>query len=1582
MTDMISNIKMGVDAGGVETGVTQVKQSLGTLRKAATDATQGMADGFRAVGTESDAAAVKSERAARRLTDEFKNAIFQQQTLGKSLADKLEMKIAFKGLDPARYQSLLTELKALEAAQGKVNGALQSTLPVMQQVGMSANATAAAMRNVPAQFTDIITSLQGGQQPLTVLLQQGGQLKDMFGGVGNAARALGGYVLGLLSPFTLAAGAAAVLGFAYYQGSQEANGYNKALLLSGNAAGTTAGQMQVMAQRMSSIAGTQGAAAEALTAFAAAGSVAAINLERFASSAIIFERTTGTAIADTVKSFTELKKAPLEASLKLNESMRYLTVSLYEQIRALEGQGNATAAADLAQKAFADTLDSRSAEMEGRLGIIARSWIAIKNAVLGAGDALAGIGRDNGINAQIEAQKAIVAQLERPGATMRVFGNLTAPVSDAAKKAARDALAQMQTAAGYEATSAALQRDSAATVEKIAKWRKDGLDYATQTEKRDKAIRAEAAAGLDLFNKGLISSAELSARLVGVQEKFKDKTAPKPKAQSDAYGMIAADIWKADAASQQFLDTTAKLEESDKFRIESLDKIAEAWRKGNITLDQAVVLESAMNDAQQKRVLVETTLRDLEQQKADIADTAKALESVEKTTDALLKQIETERLQVASLGLTKDAVAALEVAKLLEQATSKDRLATIAEEIDWSGALSEQYKAQATALRELASLKTQGGAKEVAIEAAKKSADEWKRTADKIENSITDALMRGFENGKTFAENLRDVVVNMFKTLVLQPVVSAIVNPVAQGITGMVLGGSASAGTLSDGLNAVSSANSLSKLGGWFTNFGSSATDALYKAGEKVYSMGFESLGKSMMGNIGEAGGFSAMADKLQTVGNGLGYLNATLLAANGQWGAAIGAGIGTYFGGPIGSVLGQAVGGFIDNAFGGGHEYTTGQGIQGNFSKSGFSGNNYQTWHNNGSSGFLGIGGSGSSSGKNLSALDGGTQTTLSVGFAAIQLQAAAMADSLGLSVKAIENYSQDISVALGSDAVANQKAIDAMFASVADGISTAVAPSIAGLAKSGETASTTLSRLSTSILTSNAWLTLLKEKLFAVSLAGGDAASKLADAFGGLDKLTASSQAFYDAYFSNTEKIANNQTQMTDALAAFGIALPTSKQALRDLAGSLDLNTDAGRAAYATLLKLAPEFSSTTDLIAAESKSAAASLLKAFTGTAFDKTVIQFSALASALSSANITTFAETIGQVFDSLASRIASVVDSIQTERTAVADAVQQILAPGAMSMQAIAAGVAGVSGSGVAAATATSALLGYQEALQGFALDAAKGVSKLSTLRAETVKYYESQKSLAELMQTSATGLLTTVSNYRFSQLTPDAQATNLQAQFTSAYSMALASQGDGNSLATYADKLNTLLTPLIDSLQSTGQDALINRYLAQADATAKLLEANAPQNYQAESLAMLDSIDKALAALDVSSQSAESVISAAVTAGADRTAAGLAAVIAAIGGKTVPAFAGGGSYGGGMALVGETGPELINFGQPGRVYTSAQTQGMFGSNGRLEELVAQHGAQLEAMSYELRAIASASNKSARILERLTPDGVSLQTVAA
>ncbi|MFZ4537815.1 phage tail length tape measure family protein [Propionivibrio sp.] len=262
----------------------------------------------------------------------------------------------------------------------KASEALNNGKAVIDQYGMSAKATAAAMRNVPAQFTDIVVSLQAGQSPLTVMLQQGGQLKDMFGGVGNAAGALSSYVLGLVSPFTLAAAAAGALGFAYYKGSQDADAYNKAIIMSGNAAGVTADQLQGMAAKVAASTGAStGAAAEALAAFAANGNVGAAKMEQFAAVAVRMEQVLGVAVADTVKQFVELGKDPVKASDKLNEATHYLTEGQRLYIKSLVDRGDIEAAASEAQKTFANAENVRLDQLVAKLGTVERAWIGLVN---------------------------------------------------------------------------------------------------------------------------------------------------------------------------------------------------------------------------------------------------------------------------------------------------------------------------------------------------------------------------------------------------------------------------------------------------------------------------------------------------------------------------------------------------------------------------------------------------------------------------------------------------------------------------------------------------------------------------------------------------------------------------------------------------------------------------------------------------------------------------------------------------------------------------------------------------------------------------------------------------------------------------------------------------------------------------------------------------------------------------------------------------------------------------------------------------------------------------------------------------
>lgn len=125
----------------------------------------------------------------------------------------------------------------------------------------------------------------------------------------------------------------------------------------------------------------------------------------------------------------------------------------------------------------------------------------------------------------------------------------------------------------------------------------------------------------------------------------------------------------------------------------------------------------------------------------------------------------------------------------------------------------------------------------VAKQAADDTAREWKRQSDEINRSLTDALLRGFESGSDFAENFVDTVKNLFNTLVLRPIISAIVQPVAGTVMGALGGlgvpGYANAsGSLGGAGNLLSTGASLaSGSSGWLTGASFALADSLAYGG-------------------------------------------------------------------------------------------------------------------------------------------------------------------------------------------------------------------------------------------------------------------------------------------------------------------------------------------------------------------------------------------------------------------------------------------------------------------------------------------------------------------------------------------------------------------------------------------------------------------------------------------------------------------------------------------------------------------------------------------------------------------------------
>ncbi|MCP5019889.1 MAG: phage tail tape measure protein, partial [Ketobacter sp.] len=324
-------------------------------------------------------------------------------------------------------------------------------------------------------------SLVSGMPIWMVAVQQGGQIKDSFGGIGNASRAL----LKSINPLTLGiaavGGAVVATGIAYYQGSREADEYNRALILTGNIAGTTADAMGEMAERIDGVSGTQGQAAAALAEIAHTGKFTAEQLEQIATSAVLMENTTGRAISATVSEFEKLADDPVKGVIALNDQYHFLTLAIYDQITALQEAGNETDAARLAVDTYASALNERADAISDDLGSIEKGWKSVKNVAAEAWDSMLGIGRRASLG-DLEKELAAIEQSQSGGRRSR------SNASDSRAQELRAEISRRKDKAEQARLAGEQQRiqDAAITAEQeIQKLRDQTL---TKAEQKEKAI--------------------------------------------------------------------------------------------------------------------------------------------------------------------------------------------------------------------------------------------------------------------------------------------------------------------------------------------------------------------------------------------------------------------------------------------------------------------------------------------------------------------------------------------------------------------------------------------------------------------------------------------------------------------------------------------------------------------------------------------------------------------------------------------------------------------------------------------------------------------------------------------------------------------------------------------------------------------------------------------------------------------------------------------------------------------------------------------------------------------------------------
>ncbi|HID7838852.1 TPA: phage tail length tape measure family protein [Stenotrophomonas maltophilia] len=285
-------------------------------------------------------------------------------------------------LKPQVWQQYQASIDATRASILNATGAQNG-------MGMSARQMQNNLRMIPMQVTDITTSLISGQPAWMVAIQQGGQLKDQFGGIGPAARAVGGYVLGLINPLTLGAAALAALAIAAKQAEDQLFDFQKAQILSGQATSIGAAGFLELASSIDHLQGvSRGGAIAALTETAKAGRYAGEQFEMVAAAAARMEASTGRSVQETVRAFDSIAKEPVEGLLKLNDAERFLTAAQLQRIVALKEEGRMQQAASEAMQIFATHLNDVADRTEAVMPEMSKGWRDVKDDISGAWGAL------------------------------------------------------------------------------------------------------------------------------------------------------------------------------------------------------------------------------------------------------------------------------------------------------------------------------------------------------------------------------------------------------------------------------------------------------------------------------------------------------------------------------------------------------------------------------------------------------------------------------------------------------------------------------------------------------------------------------------------------------------------------------------------------------------------------------------------------------------------------------------------------------------------------------------------------------------------------------------------------------------------------------------------------------------------------------------------------------------------------------------------------------------------------------------------------------------------------------------------
>lgn len=252
------------------------------------------------------------------------------------------------------YGKTLTKVQLMEReiasgrfmmATQKFKDELLAQAAAYDKVAANANKAAGGLtawqkQGLMYQTTDFFTQIASGQNVMIAAIQQGGQLKDQMGGLGNMFKVLTPLVFSTTGAMVAAGAGFAGVAFGAYQGRKEFDALTNSIILTGNYSKITTDEFSVMATTIANTSRASiGDAKDILNAMIGSGQFTNKTFDSVSKTIQRFSELSGLSSKEAAAKLIPMLDGTATSAKKLNDQYNFLTLEQYKHIELLERQG-------------------------------------------------------------------------------------------------------------------------------------------------------------------------------------------------------------------------------------------------------------------------------------------------------------------------------------------------------------------------------------------------------------------------------------------------------------------------------------------------------------------------------------------------------------------------------------------------------------------------------------------------------------------------------------------------------------------------------------------------------------------------------------------------------------------------------------------------------------------------------------------------------------------------------------------------------------------------------------------------------------------------------------------------------------------------------------------------------------------------------------------------------------------------------------------------------------------------------------------------------------------------------------------